>query len=85
MSIFSWAVVAHTFKSQHLRGRDRRISKFEASLQSKFQNSQDYTEKPCLQKQNRNNTTTTIIINKNVHFHLLSLFVVQRKPRALLA
>jgi hypothetical protein len=36
-----------------LGGRGRRISEFKArtqSLQSEFQDSQDYTEKPCLKK-----------------------------------
>jgi hypothetical protein len=39
-----------------LGGRGRRISEFEASLiqiQSEFQDSQDYTEKPCLEKRER--------------------------------
>jgi hypothetical protein len=37
---------------QHLGGRGRRISEFEASLvyKSEFQDSQGYTEKPCLEK-----------------------------------
>jgi hypothetical protein len=45
-------VVVHAFKSQHLEGRGRRISEFEASLvyRSEFQDSQGYTEKPCLGK-----------------------------------
>jgi hypothetical protein len=30
--LLSWAVVAHAFNSQHLGGRGRRISEFEASL-----------------------------------------------------
>jgi hypothetical protein len=36
-------------------GKDRQISEFEASLviQSEFQDSQSYTEKPCLKKQNK--------------------------------
>jgi hypothetical protein len=33
-----------------LGGRGRRISELEASLQSEFQDSQDYTKKPCLEK-----------------------------------
>jgi hypothetical protein len=35
-----------------LGGRDRRISEFQASLvyKSEFQDSQGYTEKPCLKK-----------------------------------
>jgi hypothetical protein len=40
-------------RSQHLGGRGRWISEFEASLVykvSKFQDSQGYTEKPCLEK-----------------------------------
>jgi hypothetical protein len=39
-----------------LGGRGRRISEFEASqpgLQSEFQDSQDYTEKPCLKKKQK--------------------------------
>jgi hypothetical protein len=51
----SWAVVAHTFnpsKSQHLGGRGRRISEFEAS-QSELEASQGYTEKPCLEKKKK--------------------------------
>jgi hypothetical protein len=34
-----------------LGGRDRRISEFKASLV--FQDSRGYTEKPCLEKTNR--------------------------------
>ena len=45
------AVVVHTFKSQPLGGRGRQISEFEASLVC----SQDYTEKPCLQKVKQTN------------------------------
>jgi hypothetical protein len=39
-------------KTQHLGGRGRRISEFErpAWSQSEFQDSQGYTEKPCLEK-----------------------------------
>jgi hypothetical protein len=40
--------------SQHSGGRGRWISEFEVSLvylQSEFQDSQGYTEKPCLEKQ----------------------------------
>jgi hypothetical protein len=38
-----------------LRGRGRRISEFEASLvyRAEFQDNQGYTEKPCLEKQNK--------------------------------
>jgi hypothetical protein len=42
--------------SQHLGGRGRQISEFKASLvykQSEFQDSQGYTEKPCVEKQNK--------------------------------
>jgi hypothetical protein len=37
----------------HLGGRGRQIYKFKAKpgLQSEFQDSQGYTEKPCLEKQ----------------------------------
>jgi hypothetical protein len=45
-------VVAHAFNSQHLGGRGRRISE--------FQDSQGYTEKPCLKT-----TTTTTTTKKN--------------------
>jgi hypothetical protein len=47
--------------SQHLVGRGRRISKFEASLvyKSKFQDSQGYTEKPCLKIKNMGVCNTT--------------------------
>jgi hypothetical protein len=46
--MFSQAVVAHAFEppSQHLGGRGKQIS----GLQSEFQDSQGYTEKPCLEK-----------------------------------
>jgi hypothetical protein len=33
-----------------LGGRGRQISEFEASLVYEFQDSQSYTEKPCLEK-----------------------------------
>jgi hypothetical protein len=39
-----------------LGGRDRWVSEFEASLvslQSEFQDSQGYTEKPCLEKKKK--------------------------------
>jgi hypothetical protein len=44
-----------------LGGRGRRISEFEASpgLQSEFQDSQGYTEKPCLEKQNKTKQNKT--------------------------
>jgi hypothetical protein len=39
-------------------GRGRRISEFEASLvYSDFQDSQGYTEIPCLEKQNKQTNT----------------------------
>jgi hypothetical protein len=42
-------VVAHAFNPS--RGRGRQISEFEGSLVFKeFQDSQGYTEKPCLEK-----------------------------------
>jgi hypothetical protein len=41
-------VVVHAFKSQHLGGRGRWISEFK-----EFQDSQGYTEKPCLEKQTK--------------------------------
>ena len=43
--------MSHTFNPA-LVGRGRKISEFEASLfyKSKFKTSQDYTEKPCLEK-----------------------------------
>ena len=45
-------MVAHAFNPSTPGGRGRRISEFEASLVYKvsFQDSQDYTEKPCLEK-----------------------------------
>jgi hypothetical protein len=39
-----------------LEGRDRWISEFEASLVYKLSSSQDYTEKPCLEKTKQNKT-----------------------------
>jgi hypothetical protein len=44
-----------------LGGRGRRISEFEASLglQSEFQDSQGYTEKPCLKQTNKQTKTKT--------------------------
>jgi hypothetical protein len=42
-----------------LGGRGRRISEFKAN-QSEFQDSQGYTEKPCLEKnKNKNKTNQT--------------------------
>jgi hypothetical protein len=42
-----------------LGGRGRRISEFEASLiYREFQDSQGYTEKPCLEKQKTNKQKT---------------------------
>jgi hypothetical protein len=49
-------VVAHAFnpRTQDSGGRGRRISEFEASLvYSEFQDSQGYTEKPCLGKKKK--------------------------------
>jgi hypothetical protein len=42
-------------KSQHSEGRGWQISEFKArsGLQSKFQDSQGYSKKPCLKKQNQ--------------------------------
>jgi hypothetical protein len=43
-----------------LEGRGRQISEFEASLvyKSEFQDSQGYTEKPCLEKPKNKNKQT---------------------------
>jgi hypothetical protein len=49
--------------SQHLGGRGRWISK--PGLQSEFQDSQGYTEKPCLDKTNKKKPTTTTNNNKS--------------------
>jgi hypothetical protein len=41
-------------------------------LQSEFQDSQDYTEKPCLEKQkNKTKTKKNQIRNEEVYFHVL--------------
>jgi hypothetical protein len=54
-----------------LGGRGRQISEFEASLvyKSKFQDSQDYTEKPCLEKPKTNKQQ-----QKKKEKHLLQFF-----------
>jgi hypothetical protein len=46
------------------RGRGRQISEFEASkgLQSEFQDSQGYTEKPCLGKKKQKKTKKKIYL-----------------------
>lgn len=45
-------------KSQHSRGRCGKISEFEARLvKSEFQDSQGYTEKPCLKKTSKQKET----------------------------
>jgi hypothetical protein len=53
-----------------LGSRGRRISEFEASLvyKSEFQDSQDYTEKPCLEKpkKNKNKKECSGAVVKNV-------------------
>jgi hypothetical protein len=43
-----------------LGGRDRRISEIEDSLeiQSEFQDTQSYTEKPCIEKKKNKNKNT---------------------------
>jgi hypothetical protein len=52
----SWAVVAHTFNPSTQQAETGRFlsSDFwvrgQSGLQSEFQDSQDYTEKPCLEK-----------------------------------
>jgi hypothetical protein len=59
------AVVEHAFNPSIWEAEGRQISEFQASL-SKFQDSQGYTEKPCLEKPtnqptkqtNQNNVTT---------------------------
>jgi hypothetical protein len=42
----------HAFNPQHLGGRGRQISQFEASLvyRVRSRTARDYTEKPCLEK-----------------------------------
>ena len=49
------------------RQADRQISEFEAKpgLQSEFQNSQGYEEKPCLEKQNKTKQNRTPLVAKN--------------------
>jgi hypothetical protein len=55
-------------KSQHLGGRGRWISEFKASrLKSEFQDSQGYTEKPCLEKQNKTKQNKTKQTKNAVH------------------
>jgi hypothetical protein len=53
-----------------LGGRGRQISEFEASLelseQSEFQDSQGYTEKPCLEKTKQTNKKQTNKQNKQL-------------------
>jgi hypothetical protein len=50
----------HTPLIPVLGGRGRRISEFEASLiYREFQDSQGYTEKPCLEKQNKTKQNKT--------------------------
>jgi hypothetical protein len=57
-----------------LGGRGRPISEFEASLepglQSEFQDSQGYTEKPCLEKPKKKKKKTKIIIIKEISIGL---------------
>jgi hypothetical protein len=43
-------VVAHTFNPST---REAEAGRFQAGLQSEFQDSQGYTQKPCLKKQNK--------------------------------
>jgi hypothetical protein len=61
---FFWAVVVYAFNP--LGGRGRQISEFKASLglQSEFQDSQGYTEKPCLENKqiNKQNEIFQVII-----------------------
>jgi hypothetical protein len=62
-----------------LGDRGRWISEFEASLVSEFQDSQDYTEKPCLEKPKKQTkikkkTKTKKQPNLFVLFYYLLLF-----------
>jgi hypothetical protein len=47
-------VVAHAFNPST---QEAEAGGFLAGLQSEFQDSQGYTEKPCLEKQNKNKQT----------------------------
>ena len=62
-------MVAHAFNPSTPGGRGRRISEFEASLVYKvsFQDSQDYTEKPCLEKPKKKKKKKKLRINY-VHY-----------------
>jgi hypothetical protein len=53
-------VVAHTFNpSTREAEADRFLVQGQPGLQSEFQDSQGYTEKPCLKNQTKQNKTTT--------------------------
>ena len=56
-----------------LRGRGRRISEFrgQPGLQSEFQYSQGYTEKPCLRKKKK-------VFQLSCHVNFLELYVVYK-------
>jgi hypothetical protein len=52
----SWAVVAHAFDPSTWEAEaGELLSSGQPGLQSEFHHSQGYTEKPCLEKQNKTN------------------------------
>ena len=65
--LISLVVVAHACNPNTLGGRGRWISEFEASLvyRCEFQDSQGYTEKPCLKKTKSKKTKTKTKPNQN--------------------
>jgi hypothetical protein len=69
-----------------LGGRGRQISEFEASLvyKSEFQDSQGYTEKSCLEKQNKQTNKKTQKPRKTKNKNKQKSFLLTEIPRAAL-
>jgi hypothetical protein len=62
---FRWIVVAHAFTSQHLGGRARQISEFEASLVYRVSSrTARAIEEPCLNKQKTQTNKQKMISHK---------------------
>jgi hypothetical protein len=57
----SWAVVVHAFDPSTWEAEaDRFLSSRQPGLQSEFQDSQGYTEKPCLKKKKKKIVLTCV-------------------------
>jgi hypothetical protein len=58
-------------------GKQRQVDQGQFGLQSEFQDTQGYTEKPCLEKQQQQQNLRGYVCeheHENTHIHILSIY-----------